>query len=77
VNGNILICLLHFNQQDKLLFAGGSIVSFLLTGKQMFYADSWEDMDSSIQKVKTIAPEITFHGHGRNIISRKELLSIK
>ncbi|MBD3419257.1 MAG: MBL fold metallo-hydrolase [Chitinivibrionales bacterium] len=62
---------------DSVLFAGDLVVSVLHIGKQCYFATSWEAIDSSISKLKQLAPHRTFPGHGAAEISREELMEFK
>ncbi len=61
----------------RYLFVGDLLETVLIPRKQKFFAESWEDIDSSINKIKALTPDSVFAGHGRRAISDRELMKIE
>jgi glyoxylase-like metal-dependent hydrolase (beta-lactamase superfamily II) len=58
---------------DSLLFVGDLISGQIIIQKQCWYADIWEDIDSSIALLKRLNPYQVFPGHGRRKIGREHM----
>lgn len=61
----------------RYLFVGDLLETVLVPRKQKFFAENWEDIDSSINKIKVLTPDSVFAGHGRRAISGRELMKIE
>ncbi len=61
----------------RYLFVGDLLETVLVPRKQKFFAGSWAEIDASMQKIKNLCPDSVFAGHGRRVISGRELMKIK
>jgi glyoxylase-like metal-dependent hydrolase (beta-lactamase superfamily II) len=62
---------------DSLLFCGDLLSSKGGASKQRHYAQSWQQIDASVNKVKALAPAFSFPGHGAQPLSTQILQTIR
>jgi glyoxylase-like metal-dependent hydrolase (beta-lactamase superfamily II) len=62
--------------EDSVLFCGDLISAQIFGGKQRWYADNWDDIDRSMEKIMTMGPKVIFSGHGKHPADRAYLLSV-
>jgi glyoxylase-like metal-dependent hydrolase (beta-lactamase superfamily II) len=50
--------------EEKYLFVGDLIISRSRVYSQKYFADNWESLGKSLNKIKSTAPDFVFPGHG-------------
>jgi glyoxylase-like metal-dependent hydrolase (beta-lactamase superfamily II) len=58
---------------DSLAFVGDLIAARPWAELQCYYANSWSEINRSLQKLKKLSPARVFAGHGSHVLTRKEI----
>jgi hydroxyacylglutathione hydrolase len=58
---------------DSLAFVGDLIATRPWAELQCYYANSWSDINRSLKKLKKLSPARIFAGHGRHVLTRKDV----
>lgn len=61
---------------DSILFVSDLIVTHPFIRRQCYYAESWEDIDRSMEKIKKMSPAAVYPGHGSAIILLHTLMKL-
>jgi glyoxylase-like metal-dependent hydrolase (beta-lactamase superfamily II) len=61
---------------ESIVVVGDLISTHPFIRRQCYYAESWEDIDRSIEKIKTLSPIAVYPGHGAAIVSLNKLMKL-
>ena len=59
--------------RDELAFAGDLITNRDRPRLQRFYAQDWNGLPASLERLKKVEPALVYPGHGRHPVSRSQL----
>jgi glyoxylase-like metal-dependent hydrolase (beta-lactamase superfamily II) len=62
---------------DGTVFAGDLLVTSPRLGCQCYYANSWSNLNTSLQRMQKMQPKQVFSGHSSRAIPGKRFLEVK